>query len=412
MEVAIEVIDVVCLAVIVTAQALLDGHIAVAQITGCGINVADKQIQHIRSNHFLAFDDQFFCFSNLFLSFFHAFGFDFLFRGIDCIEDIGDEVLLLIGEVLHGRLFVGFQVCFQTLDIVNDEVILISDESLRIALLGLVDVSSEGSELLHVHSVVGSVHIHDPFVDVAGHVVQAVVIGGVFIDGGCGGCTVVQRASYPHVIAASACEIGVHTAVLTRAGVVIPGVVTVPRVGPAIRNQFSIAVPNQSQSSELPFCLSGQAVRRLEQAVREANISRAGRTGSEIGQTFRNSLGGVLSREVCFCRKELLVQLRFGAVGDETLPNKQLLIDTVSSPLAEIIRLVPRNTHHWIVLVSRVTQVVIDVRFIVSQLLTPHQGVGQRALHHLAVRIAVDAVQPVEVFQPERIRDLGFIHVE
>ena len=106
------------------------------------------------------------------------------------------------------------------------------------------------------------------------------------------------------------------------------------------------------------------------------------------------------------------IDLGIGVVQQQPFPHQNPFVHSVGTPLAKVGGLQPAHSHHGVVPVGRVAQVVIDNGFVVGQLVSPSGGVWQRALHDFRVRRSVDALQPIDVFEVEVVGHFCLIHVE
>ena len=187
----------------------------------------------------------------------------------------------------------------------------------------------------------------------------------------------------------------------------------IPWIGAAAGDQFFTTVSDEGEGGIFPLSFRGQAVVGQQNAVRHGHIAISYTVGAKIFDAV-GSLGGlfVLAIEVSLSAEEAVVHLSCGVVHEETFADHDLLVDTVGPPLAELIGLQPGHAHNGVIAISGVTQVVVDIRLIVSTRVTPHEGVGLCPVHDFWETIAVDAVQPKQVFQPIEIGDLHLVHVE
>ena len=185
----------------------------------------------------------------------------------------------------------------------------------------------------------------------------------------------------------------------------------VPRVGLAFGHQFAKRVANQAQCGEFPFGFCGQTVFRKEHPVFNARVTEFA-VGAVARQTLAHPLPDVLAVQVTLRGEVFLVDLRRGVVGQQPFTNQNALVHAVGTPLAKGVGLQPTHAHHGVVAVRGVTQVVLHQRFVVSQLVAPCGRVRQGPLHNFGVRRAVNAFQPVDVFQPKVVRHLGFVQVK
>ena len=285
--------------------------------------------------------------------------------------------------------------------------------ALAVEELGGEDVSTERTELLGVLQRAGTVDVHDPLADVAGHVVEPVVVRRVAVDRCSDIGIVVQGSGDTHVVTAGTDEVGVDFTVELATAVVVPHVVAVPRVGPAARDELLTTVSDEGQGGVLPLGLGGQAVVRKQDAVGHGHVAVAGAVGAEVLDAV-GGLGGllILSVEVGFRAEVAVVHLSGRVVDEEAFAHHDLLVYAVGPPLAEVVGLQPGDTDDRVVAVGRVAQVVVHVRLVVGPGITPHEGVGLGPVHDFREAVAIDAAQPEEVFEPVEVGHLHLVHVE
>ena len=64
-----------------------------------------------------------------------------------------------------------------------------------------------------------------------------------------------------------------------------------------------------------------------------------------------------------------------GRMTDITGINQALFVDPIGSPFTVLVGLNPANTHNWVVLESGVAEVIVDVRFVEREAVSPNIGV-------------------------------------
>ena len=92
--------------------------------------------------------------------------------------------------------------------------------------------------------------------------------------------------------------------------------------------------------------------------------------------------------------------------------DKRHLIHTVGTPLAVSHRLLPAHTYYRIERESRVLEIVVLIRIVVCQVLTPNLMIRTSLVHQLRSYSAENEIQPMEVLVPVEVRDLILVHVE
>ena len=216
----------------------------------------------------------------------------------------------------------------------------------------------------------GAVNIHDPLIDVARHVEQAIIVGGILVNVDSDVSKVIQCTCHTHVVASSLDEVGVDLAVAAVPVVAVPHKVTVPRVRLALCDEFTQAVSNQTERSKFPLSFGRQTVAWQQHAVFDPHIPEFG-GGRKIGKAFADALTLILSREVGVGGEMLFIDLGLWIVGQQPFTNQDSFVHTIRSPLAEVIRLQPAHADDWVIPVSRVAQVVIHHGLVVGELVSP-----------------------------------------
>ena len=268
-----------------------------------------------------------------------------LHEGLGLFKALGLHALLCVGDLLvqvahevnvfrrEGPDFVSLclvdlQEGLHSVDVVDHVVVLVDGASLGVQATGLVHVATEGTEFVVVLDGQGTVDVHHPFIHVASHVVQPVIVGGVLVDVHGDVAEVVQRTSHTHVVTVAFHEVGVDGAVSCGAAVPVPDEVSVPRVRPALGHQFANAVPDQAQRCEFPFCFGGQAVGRQQHAVFHFDVSEVA-VDAVAGQAFTQAFALVLARQVGLCGEVLFVHLGVGVVHEQALTNEDAFVHPV-----------------------------------------------------------------------------------
>jgi hypothetical protein len=162
--------------------------------------------------------------------------------------------------------------------------------------------------------------------------------------------------------------------------------------------------PTQRKCGVFPFGFRRKAVNRQQDTVFLTYGAFA--TGTAIGQVFANSTF-VLAHEVSL-RVEVIFVLLIGRVFQNTALDENHLVDAVGTPFAIFIGLKPVDTDHGVVVVSRVAEVVLYQRLVVSQFFPPYQRIGQCATPDFRISSSPGVFYPVEVFAVVRYWLLPF----
>ena len=97
---------------------------------------------------------------------------------------------------------------------------------------------------------------------------------------------------------------------------------------------------------------------------------------------------------------------------NDTGVDQRHLVHTVGTPLTIRHRLLPRNTYYGIERECRVVEIILLVRIIVGQIITPNGLVRTRLIHQLRSYATEHNFHPIEVLIPVDIGNLVLIHVE
>ena len=267
--------------------------------------------------------------------------------------------------------------------------------------------------LLIVHEIHGShraVQVHCPFADVTGHVVQTVIVGqtGVYV----GGVErfVVQSAGHTTVVTTAAFEVRedlalVFVALLETHRVAVPWIDTTVCDQLVFRRSL---ITEQAEGSILPFGFRREAVSGQQDTVFEAYTALA--TGFNVGELF--AVGRlVLTHEVSLGIEAVFVFLVGSRLNDAAFYENHL-VDTVGTPLGVVVGLVPVNTYNRVLIEVRRTEVQLYHRVVVGEFFPPYECIGEGASPYFRISLAVNAIQPVEIFLVINVTHLGFIHVE
>ena len=223
-----------------------------------------------------------------------------------------------------ARLVAGFLITLEevldAINVVDNVVVFVDGIAPSIKHFRLVDVASERTELIVVLDGQGSVDVHDPFVDVACHVEQAIVVGGVGVDVHGDIAKVIEGSCDTHVVSSTLDEVGVDGAIPSTAAVSVSNEVTIPRVRLALSHQFSEAVANQTKGCVFPFRFRRQAVVWKKNSVFDSKVTVFA-VGTVTGEAFAHTLPCVLTIEVGLSGEVLFINLSFGVVCEQSLTD-------------------------------------------------------------------------------------------
>ena len=173
-----------------------------------------------------------------------------------------------------------------------------------------------------------TVDIHYPFVDVASHVEQAVVVWCVLVNVDGDVTKIIQGTSHTHVVTTTLHEVGIDLSVASVAVVTISHKVSIPWIGLSLENEFVLAVPNQTKSSVFPFSFGRQAIAWQQDAILDSNVSEF-RASTKARQPFPHAIALVLAREVSVRCEMFFVDLGGRTVSQQTLSDENSLIDAI-----------------------------------------------------------------------------------
>ena len=97
---------------------------------------------------------------------------------------------------------------------------------------------------------------------------------------------------------------------------------------------------------------------------------------------------------------------------DSTRMHQRQLIHAVGTPLAVLHCLIPTNAYYGVEAEGRMTEIVLHIRLVVRQLVTPNQRVRHGCLHQFRCRVAKHHLHPVEILTPVEVRNLVLVHIE
>ena len=298
-----------------------------------------------------------------------------------------------------------------------------------------------------------AVDIHYPLVHVTGHVIQTEIVRSELIHRVGDHTTVVQRTADTHHITTTANEVSLHhtEVFLTH----ITRMITAPRINLTLNGQ-TVLSGNRGISGKFPLRLGRQTIAGHKDTVGDIHLTLCTiaiqfrtttilRNIGSIHEVFvriedklianplvtrtihRHGLLRILRANLlvrihlvsCLLLPLILVSLVIGRLQVSKRRNNDCagidqrhLVNAVGTPLAICHSLLPRHTYDRIERESRVLEIVVLIRIVVGQVLTPYLVVRTRLIYQLRSYCTEHELQPMEILIPVEVRHLILIHVE
>ena len=173
-----------------------------------------------------------------------------------------------------------------------------------------------------------------------------------------------------------------------------------------------VGVANHTKGGKLPFSLGGEAIVGNQDAVLATHLTGFA-TGAGVKVVeFVLRLATILASQVNIGLEGRFATQVGQVENNDTLVDKNLLVDAVGTPDAVFLSLLPADSDNRILVVDGALEIIVHKALAPSQLVAPAVGVGIYGTHALGIFLAIGAFHPIYIFAIHLVRDLSFVHIE